>query len=168
MESVMNGLMKHALMALVLVPMIQPVLAQEAKDPNYRGGFHYSGNNVAPPKDDSLFKALGGEEKIAAFTKDFVSIIKEDPKIGKFFEGVNLERLAQQLTRQFIDLSGGPAKYAGRDMAEAHAQMGVSNGDFNKLAEDLELAMDRAAIDYATQTRLIAILAPMQKSVVTN
>ena len=77
----MNGLMKHAYTALALALLIQPVSAQEVNDPNYRGGFHYSGNNVAPATDDSLYKALGGEEKIAAFTKDFVGIIKDDPKI---------------------------------------------------------------------------------------
>src|SRR5215472_2973679 len=103
----------------------------------FRGGFQYNDAGAVPANDDSLYKALGEQEKIAAFTKDFVDIISRDPQIGRFFTNVKLDRLTKMLTDQFIDLSGGPVKYAGRDMKEVHSTLMLTNADFNKLAEDL-------------------------------
>jgi hemoglobin len=143
-----------------------PTLAEDVS--GYRGGFQYNATGARPAQDDSLYKALGGKENIAAFTKDFVEIISTDPQIGKFFEETNLDRLTLKLTEQFIDLSGGPVKYSGRDMKQTHAGLHIANADFNKLAEDLQIAMDKHDIAFPTQNRLIALLASMQRAIVTK
>ena len=140
-----------------------------ADDSNlYRGGFQFNSVGATPRNDDDLYQDLGGKEKIEAFTKDFVGLISKDERIGKFFVNVNLDRLARQLTDQFIDLAGGPAKYSGRDMKEVHASLGLTNADFNRLAEDLQIAMEQHNVPFATQNRLVALLASMQRVVVTK
>lgn len=146
--------------------VMAPAMAQDS--PNYRGGFQYNTMGATPNKSDSLYKDLGGAEKITAFTKDFVVMIAADPQIGKFFAGVDLDHLTKQLTDQFIDLSGGPVKYSGRDMTEVHAPLAITDADFNKLAEDLQIAMDKHDVSFATQNRLVALLASMQRAVVTK
>jgi hemoglobin len=40
--------------------------------------------------------------------------------------------------------------------------------DFNALVEDLQLAMDDSEIPFATQNRLLAILAPMERDIVNK
>ena len=150
------------------VALSTPFSALADDAPGYRGGFQYNDTGATPPGNDRLYKDLGGQENIAAFTKDFVAIISTDPQIGKFFEETNLERLTKKLTEQFIDLSGGPIKYSGRDMKESHSELHIANADFNKLAEDLQIAMDKHDIPFTTQNRLVALLASMQRAVVTQ
>jgi hemoglobin len=65
-------------------------------------------------------------------------------------------------------LTGGPCRYEGRAMDRAHASLQLTNRDFNALAEDLQIAMERARIPFAVQNRLLAILAPMQREIVTR
>jgi len=138
------------------------------ENPLHKGGFHYNEAGQTPPQGDGLYKDLGGSEKIAAFTSDFVGMIVKDDQIGHFFQGVNTDRLTRMLTAQFIELSGGPASYKGREMAETHAGMGVTNADFNRLAEVLQIAMDRQDVPFSTQNRLVGLLASMQRDVVTK
>ncbi len=134
----------------------------------HKGGFQYNQFGATPPTDDALFQALGGTEKITAFTKDFVARLAADNRIGKYFQGVDLDHLAQMLTEQFIELSGGPVKYSGREMTEVHQGLGIHNADFNRLAEDLQVSMDKFDVPFTTQSRLIALLASMQRAVVTE
>src|SRR5262245_5896662 len=116
--------------------------------------------------DDSLYQALGGKENIRRFTKDFVEIIVKDPRIEKFFKTTDLQRLEIMLTDQFCELAGGPCTYGGRNMKDTHRGMGVFNKDFNALAEDLIIAMERANVPNRARNQLIAKLAPMQRDVV--
>jgi len=43
--------------------------------------------------------------------------------------------------------------------------MGVHDVHFNALAEDLQLAMDRAGVPFSKQNYLVARLAPMEKQI---
>lgn len=116
--------------------------------------------------DDSLFQSLGGKESIKAFTKDFVDIVFADPRIKEHFGRADKGRLEFMLSEQFCELAGGPCKYAGRNMRDTHAGMGIDNRAFNALAEDLQIAMERAGVPYQTGNKLIALLAPMQRDIV--
>jgi len=118
--------------------------------------------------DDSLYLALGGKPQIQAFTEVFVDLLVADDRIKAKFEDANIPRLKRLLTEQFCALSGGPEPYTGRDMGDAHAKLALTNGDFNALVEDLQTAMDRADISFTVQNRLLALLAPMQRDVVTR
>ena len=142
--------------------------ATDVESGPHRGGFQYNATGAVPGKDDSLYRDLGGQENISAFTIEFVGLISKDDRIGHFFTNVNLDHLGQELTEQFIDLSGGPIKYTGREMAEVHGSLGITNADFNRLAEDLQVAMNHHNVPFATQNRLIALLASMQRVVVTK
>ena len=116
--------------------------------------------------DDSLYKDLGERAGIQKFTKDFVGIITTDPRISSFFKSTDLPRLELLLSEQFCQLAGGPCKYSGRNMSDTHKGMAVANKDFNALAEDLQIAMQRAGISSRASNKLIALLAPMQRDIV--
>ena len=53
-------------------------------------------------------------------------------------------------------------------MSTAHQQMHITNAQFNALAEDLQIAMDKHGVASSVQNKLIAKLAPMQRAVVTK
>ena len=118
--------------------------------------------------DDSLYKALGERDGISRIAATTIDLSAADPRINATFADINLNRLKRLLADQFCQLSGGPCVYEGRDMVESHANHGYTNADFNILVEHLQTAMDREKVPFSQQNRLLAILAPMQRDVVTK
>lgn len=123
---------------------------------------------ASPIKGDSVFNAFHGKEGIDRIIEDFVPRITADPRISASFQGANLVRLRLELKEQICYLVGGPCTYTGKDMKSAHAGMNLRNSDFNALAEDLQLSMDKEHVAFAAQNRLLAKLAPMQHAIVTK
>lgn len=121
-----------------------------------------------PIAGDATYKAFHERDGIARIMADFVPRIAADPRIMRRFEGANLVRLQLMLTNQVCYLTGGPCEYGGRDMKTVHASFGLTDSDFNALAEDLQLSMDREKVPFAAQNQLLAKLAPMQRVIVTR
>lgn len=119
-----------------------------------------------PIESEKVYDAFHGKEGIVRIMDDFVPRIVADPRIGEHFKDTNLDRLKIMLVNQVCYLVGGPCKYEGRDMTEVHAGLGLTNADFNALAEDLQISMDKEKVPFAAQNRLIAKLAPMQRVIV--
>ena len=121
-----------------------------------------------PIAGDSVYKAFHEREGVQRAIDDFIVRVTTDPRIKTHFEGVNLKRLNLLLVQQVCYLVGGPCQYTGDDMKAVHAGMDLHNDDFNALAEDLQLAMDKEGVAFNAQNRLLAKLAPMQRVIVTK
>jgi hemoglobin len=118
--------------------------------------------------DDALFRAFGERPGIAALMTEFVARLKADARIGHFFKDTKSEYLARQLTDQLCRISGGPCAYEGEPMAPSHRALEVTRSDFNRLVEVLQGAMDARGIAFADQNRMLALLAPMHREIVTR
>jgi hemoglobin len=114
-----------------------------------------------------LYQALGEKPGITRLVDDFVDRVVKDPRIGAHFKDVKPAALKESLADQFCQLSGGPCKYEGADMTSAHADMQINKGHFHALVEVLQSAMDAQGIPFAQQNRLLALLAPMHRDVIT-
>ena len=137
-----RGMLSRLLTLSALAGAAAAASADEPKNDLYKGGFQYRDMGATPNKDDSLYQAMGGKDKIHAFTKEFVGLIAKDDRIGHYFVNVDLDHLTDMLSDQFIELGGGPVKYEGRDMVEVHSSLGISNADFNRLAETTKTARE--------------------------
>lgn len=113
-----------------------------------------------------LYNAFGGQEGIGRLMNDFVDILVADPRIAKLFKDTKLKNLKEQLTDQICLVTGGPCKYEGDTMKAVHEDLGITAAHFNALVEDLQTAMDKHAIGFGTQSRLLALLAPMHRDIV--
>jgi hemoglobin len=139
-----------------------PVLAQDTPS-----AMPASSNAGATPiVGDGVYKAFHKKAGIQRIIDDFIVRVTTDPRIQRRFDGANLDRLNLLLVQQVCYLTGGPCEYTGKDMKTAHAAMGLHNDDFNALAEDLQLSMDREGVAFTAQNRLLAKLAPMQHAIV--
>ena len=117
---------------------------------------------------DTLFADMGGQEGIDRIVEASVENYLADPRISKIFEESNMDRVRAQFKVQFCQVAGGPCEYKGHGMAEAHKGLRLTNADFNAVVEDLQAAMEKVGIPFATQNRFLARLAPMQRHVVTQ
>jgi hemoglobin len=70
----------------------------------------------------NLYERLGGYDPIAAVFDDF---------------------LGRQFTEMLCEVTGGPAKYIGRDMRTAHAGLGITGGDWQAAVKNLTDALDK-------------------------
>ena len=118
--------------------------------------------------DDSLYRALGGKTGIAGAMTEFVGRVRQDPRIGDFFKETNPKHLAQQLTDQLCQVSGGPCVLDGPDMKTAHESMKIGKADFNTLVELLQQTLDDRGVPFGTQNQLLARLAPMHREIINT
>jgi hemoglobin len=116
--------------------------------------------------DRSLYSRLGGRPAITAVVDDFVTNVAKDNRINKFFGGTDIPRLKRLLVQQICAGTGGPCKYEGRSMREAHRGMGVGNGDFDALVQDLVKTLNKFNVPAREQKELLSILGPMRRDVV--
>ena len=123
---------------------------------------------AAHAADDSVYRAFGEKAGIQTLMKDFVVRLKADAKIGHFFKDTKTEHLVTQLTDQLCKVSGGPCVYEGAPMAESHRDLEIGRADFNRLVEVLQDAMDASGIPFSAQNRMLALLAPMHRDIVTK
>ena len=118
-------------------------------------------------KDNSLYLALGEQSGITQLTDDFVTRLVADKRLAPFFTKTNLPNFKLQLSDQFCASSGGPCVYKGADMKSSHANFDIAKADFNALVEVLQQSMDAKGIPFRAQNRLLALLAPMHREVIT-
>ena len=114
----------------------------------------------------SLYDRLGGKEAIVAVIDDFVGNVGQDARIKKYFEGSDIKRLKSQLVDQVCEAAGGPCKYKGQNMKNAHQGMGIKSSEFDALVEDLKKTLDKFKVPTNEQNDLLAVLGPMKKDIV--
>lgn len=132
------------------------------------GAMSCTSSAFAADTKDALFVELGGKAGLTKIVDDFMPLVMADTRINRFFEKTDQVKLKAMLVDQFCELAGGPCKYNGRDMYEAHDGMGVRNAHFNALAEDLQLAMEKNNVPSSVANQLVAKLAPMQRPITSH
>jgi hemoglobin len=108
--------------------------------------------------EETLFAQIGGETKLRATVDTLVDVMLEDDRINFTFAATDLAKFKGLLYDQLCELSGGPCKYAGRNMLEAHKKLNTTNAQFNALAEDLYIAFEKHGVPYRLQNKMIAML----------
>ena len=124
--------------------------------------------NAAVAADDATFQGLGGKPGIKKIVDTLIPLVLADPRIKDSFVDIDLKNLSMRLEEQFCALSGGPCTYGGKDMKEIHDGLNITNAQFNALAEDLQIAMEQVGVPSRFQNKLVAKLAPMQRTIVTK
>jgi hemoglobin len=125
-------------------------------------------SSLALAQDDATFQGLGGKPGIKKIVDTLLPIVLADRRIKDSFQDIDMKHLGMRLEEQFCMLSGGPCVYKGKDMTEIHDGLNITNAQFNALAEDLQIAMERNGVPSRIQNKLVAKLAPMQRGIVTK
>lgn len=86
----------------------------------------------------SHFESMGGEEALRAVIADFVARVFADPMIGFFFARASQARIEEMEYQHAAEHLGGPVRYTGRPLAEAHAPHQVFGGHFERRKKILD------------------------------
>jgi hemoglobin len=115
-----------------------------------------------------LYDRLGGKPAIQAVVDDFVGNVAGDRRINPRFAGANIPRLKTMLVDQICEASGGPCRYTGRSMKEAHAGMKITDAEFNALVEDLVKSLDKFNVPSQEKGELLAALGGLKPDIVNQ
>jgi hemoglobin len=111
----------------------------------------------------SLYEELGREPAVTEAVNRLYRRVLDDPALAGMFEGIDVDRLEAHQVALFTKVLGGPDRYTGRSLGEAHQGLGIRDSQYDLVVEHLtgvleELgAGDRAA---ATVTTTLAALRP--------
>ena len=70
------------------------------------------------------------------------------------------------LIDQVCEATGGPCKYTGRSMKEAHAGMKVTTGEFSALVDDLVATLNKFKVGKGEEDELLGVLGPLMPEIV--
>ena len=116
--------------------------------------------------DGSLYERLGGVDAITAVVGAIVDRQMKDDRLNQKFARTNVDRLSKEFVDLICQATGGPCTYTGRDMTEAHHNMGVTSGEFQAFVEDVVAVLDDFKVGKAEQDELLSTLAPLQGEIV--
>jgi hemoglobin len=113
----------------------------------------------------TLYERLGGWDGIDRVARDTIARHHKNPAISHYFDKVDDDLLAAHVTAFFSAGTGGPSKYEGRDMTTTHANMKLSDADFDSAVADVLSAVTANGIGAAEKAEVAAILESLRPAV---
>jgi hemoglobin len=124
---------------------------------------------AAPEKksaDASLYERLGGKPAIEKVVDQFVANVAADGRINKRFANTDIGKFKALLVDQICEATGGPCKYAGRDMATTHKGMKITKQEFNWTGGHLAAALDTYKVPEREKKELLTAIGSMEPQIV--
>ena len=136
----------------------------------------------------ALFDRLGGVVGISNIVADFTPRVLADPRVNWERNGIKRGGLSihsgqsvawkatpqtiaplKQHMAEFLALAtGGPPHYTGKDLKSSHADMHISNPEFDAVIGDLKASLDKLEIPNREQKELLAIVESTRPQIVTE
>jgi hemoglobin len=151
------------------------------------GGGEGSGDDAkTTDSKKSLYDRLGGAQGLQLISDDFVTRAMADPRVNFNRKGVvqggfsihhdrsmewdahpaNVAGLKYHLAQFFAVATGGPSKYEGMEMRQAHTDLHITNDEFDASVGDLKATLDKMQIANTEQKELLAIIETTRAEVV--
>ncbi len=118
------------------------------------------------PSEPTLYDRLGGKPAIAKVVDDFIANVAKDKVINRRFKGTDIPALKANLVDQLCEATGGPCKYAGKDMRKAHTGMAISDREFNAMGRDMLRALQKNKVPERETGEVMQALGGMKKDIV--
>lgn len=122
----------------------------------------------------SLYDRLGGVYPIATVVDTFIellfvnNVLNANPAIKEARDRVPKAGLKHQVTALVCQASGGPCKYTGRSMKESHAQLYITEREWQAMLDDFRRTLNNYQVPEREQKELIAIVESTKKDIVIS
>jgi hemoglobin len=93
----------------------------------------------------SLYEAIGGESKVRAILQSLYDKLFADLMVGFLFEGKDKAHIIEQQLAFTCGFLGGPQRYSGKPLPEAHASLPLLPGHFDRRHRLLAQALEENA-----------------------
>jgi hemoglobin len=114
----------------------------------------------------SIYDQIGGTAAVGATVEELYARVLGDPRLAPYFDGLDMAR-QQHHMRAFIAAAlGGTHIYDGRDMTTAHAGLGITDTDFDRVAGHLAGALHTLGVNTVQVEAILARIAPLREEIV--
>jgi hemoglobin len=114
----------------------------------------------------TIYDEIGGAAGVATAVDDFYARVLRDPEVGHYFDGVAMPRQIMHL-RAFLGAAlGGPQRYLGRDVRNAHAGLGITEAAFDRVVDHLVATLRHLGVAATTIGEIGGRLAPLRPEIV--
>jgi hemoglobin len=131
----------------------------------------------------TLYERLGGDAGVVAIVEDMTARVIADPRVNFERRNVraswlggkydawnptpeNVERFKRHMIEFLMLAAGGPAEYTGRDIAEIHKGMKITNNEFDAMVGDIKATMDKLGLATREKRDVLAIIETTRKQIV--
>jgi hemoglobin len=101
----------------------------------------------------SLYEQIGGAAGITRLVDVFYSRVMADPELKRFFADVEMAKLRRMQVELFSAALGGPQRYSGRSMVQAHRHLKIGLHDYQRFIRHLFDTLDAAGFGLSDQER---------------
>jgi len=120
----------------------------------------------------TLWERLGGAANVRKVVADFTKSAAADPKVnitrdGKFkLDEPTVQFLEQQLVDFISSATGGPLAYKGKSMKEVHKGMGITNAEYDAVADHVQKALEKNGAKPADIVDVLKAVEGLRKDIV--
>ena len=124
------------------------------------------------PDDQSLYERLGGVFAIATVVDDFIDRVMADPrlnanpKVDEAHHKVAPAGFKYLVTEQVCEATGGPQRYTGRSMYDSHAELDITEEEWQAFRDDFQQTLDKFDVPAKEQDELFAIVESTKGDIV--
>ena len=116
----------------------------------------------------TIYDAIGGAAAVTAAVDAFYARVLSDPTPAVFFENTDLERLKGHQQAFFTVALRGSGQYNGRTMRAAHAGRGITNADFDRVAQHLSDALISLGVTQERTSQIMGTVAQLKSDIVED
>ncbi|NHN59433.1 group 1 truncated hemoglobin [Halorussus rarus] len=116
--------------------------------------------------DETVFERLGGRDAVESVVDDFYDRVLSDERVVHHFEDSDTTELRAHQVQFIAAVTGGPVEYSGRDMQEAHPGMGITDAEFDVIADHLETALAENEVADEDRQRVLADVEELRPEIV--
>lgn len=103
---------------------------------------------------------------MSVVVNNFYEKVVADPQLSDFFSQVDMPRLKRHQVLLVSYVLGGPAKYDGRELRDAHADLPITAEHFKLVVAHLVAALEEAGVPEEIIGRLGDALAGTEQDIV--
>ena len=103
--------------------------------------------------ETTLFEQIGGTDGVTRLIAAFYARVQADPQLAPFFKHARMEKLQHMQLELFSAALGGPLKYTGRPLIQAHRHLKIGLQDYQRFVRHLFDTLDDAGFGLTEQER---------------
>ena len=113
-----------------------------------------------------LYERIGAQDGIATVVDGFLGKVGADNRVNGRFADTDMPKLRGLLIEQVCEATGGPCKYSGKNMLDAHKGMNITEAEFGIIAAHFAAAMSDAGVNVEDNGTIMGVLAGMHDDIV--
>ena len=118
--------------------------------------------------EETLYDRLGGYDGISAVVDEFYDALLADEDLGPLFANADVAELRRTQTDFLCEAAGGPERYDGPPVREAHAHVPFTPSHIERAVELLDGALDAFDVPEADAERVVGAVAAYERDLLAD